>query len=129
MSGRFLLDTNIVIALFAGDPSVEEQLEQAEEVFVPRIVLGELYFGASKSGRAQQNLRRIDEFGFNTAVIASDIDTAREYGVIKSALQEKGQPIPENGIWIAAIARQHDLTLVTRDGHFKEVEHQKIEMW
>ncbi len=96
MSGRFLLDTNIVIALFAEDLSVEEQLEQAEEVFVPSIVLGELYFGACKSGRVQQNLGRIDEFALNTAVLASDADTAREYGVIKSTLQEKGQPIPEN---------------------------------
>lgn len=129
MSGRFLLDTNIVIALFAEDLSVEEQLEQAEEVFVPSIVLGELYFGACKSGRVQQNLGRIDEFALNTAVLASDADTAREYGVIKSTLQEKGQPIPENDIWIAAVARQHDLTLVTRDGHFKEVVHLKIEMW
>ena len=68
-------------------------------------------------------------FLLNTAVLASDADTAREYGVIKSTLQEKGQPIPENDIRIAAIARQHDLTLVTRDGHFKEVVHLKIEMW
>ncbi|GAH34045.1 unnamed protein product [marine sediment metagenome] len=129
MSGRFLLDTNIVIALFAGDLSVEAQLEGAAEVFVPSIVLGELYFGARKSGRARQNVSRIDEFALNTAVLASDTDTAREYGIIKSALQEKGQPIPENDVWIAAIARQYDLTLVTRDGHFKEVEHLKIEMW
>jgi len=45
MSGRFLLDTSIVIALFADDLSVQEHLRKAEEVFVPSIVLGELYFG------------------------------------------------------------------------------------
>lgn len=54
MSGRFLLDTNVVIALFAGDAAVQQHLEQAEEVFVPGIVLGELYFicrcGLRRSG-------------------------------------------------------------------------------
>jgi tRNA(fMet)-specific endonuclease VapC len=42
MSGRFLLDTNIIIALFAGEDDIQEHLKQAEEVFVPCIVLGEL---------------------------------------------------------------------------------------
>jgi len=129
MSGRFLLDTSIVIALFAEDTSVEEHLKEAEEVFIPSIVLGELYFGVRKSGRIRQNLKRIDELAISSAVLACDLGTAREYGEIKGALQEKGRPIPENDIWIAAIARQHGLTLVTRDEHFKEVEHLNIEVW
>ena len=62
MSGRNLLDTNIVIALFAQDSAVVEHLDEAEEVFIPSIVLGELYFGARKSGRVKENLARIDEF-------------------------------------------------------------------
>jgi tRNA(fMet)-specific endonuclease VapC len=44
-------------------------------------------------------------------------------------LREKGQPIPENDIWIAAIAQQHDLTLVTKDAHFNVIDHLKIEKW
>jgi tRNA(fMet)-specific endonuclease VapC len=37
--------------------------------------------------------------------------------------------VPENDIWIAALALQHDLTLATRDIHFEAVEGLKIEMW
>jgi len=44
-------------------------------------------------------------------------------------LRKKGRPIPENDIWIAAIAFQHDLTLVSRDEHFEEVEDLKLEKW
>jgi tRNA(fMet)-specific endonuclease VapC len=40
-----------------------------------------------------------------------------------------GQPIPENDIWIAALARQHELTLVTRDKHFADVESLVVEAW
>jgi tRNA(fMet)-specific endonuclease VapC len=43
------------------------------------------------------------------------------YGQIKAELESKGRPIPDNDMWIAAIARQHNLTLVTRDAHFLQV--------
>jgi hypothetical protein len=44
MNGRLLLDTNIVIALFAGEPAVQEHLEQAEEGLA--ISNGETYDNA-----------------------------------------------------------------------------------
>ena len=129
MSGRNLLDTNIVIALFAQDAAVVEHLDEAEEVFIPSIVLGELYFGARKSRRVKENLARIDEFAFSNVVLGCDTETARYYGEIKNALREKGRPIPENDVWVAAIALQYDLTLISRDAHFGEIDHLKVESW
>lgn len=55
-TGRLLLDTNIVIALFAGEVAVQQRLTESGEVFVPSIVLGELYYGARKSTRVTENL-------------------------------------------------------------------------
>ncbi len=49
MNGRVLLDTNIIIGIFANDLSVINSLAKANEVFVPSIALGELYYGAQKS--------------------------------------------------------------------------------
>ena len=72
MPGKILLDTNIVIALFAGEASVQQQLSTASEVFIPSIVLGELYYGAHKSARAEKNIARIDEFAaYNTASLCN----------------------------------------------------------
>ena len=129
MSGRCLLDTNIVIDLFAGLPGVRDGLREAEEVFVPCIVLGELYYGAQRSAHVEENVARIDEFAGRNAVLACDAETARRYGELKNGLREKGRPIPENDIWIAAIALQNELTLVARDAHFGEVEDLKVEAW
>ena len=53
MSGRFLLDSNIVIAFLAGDASVHDRLAQADELFTSSIVMGELYFGVLRSGRGK----------------------------------------------------------------------------
>ena len=124
-----LLDTNIVIALFASDANVQAQLEGAGEVFIPAIVFGELYYGARKSGRVGANVRRVDELLAVSAVLDCDAETAQFYAIIKNGLRVKGKPIPENDIWIAALALQHDLTLVTRDAHFAEVADLIIARW
>ena len=129
MSGKFLLDTNVIIALFAKEPVVHERLSNADEVFVPCIALGEMFFGAYKSLRIKENLARINEFVLNSTVLACDTDTAKKYGDIKNQLKEKGQPLPENDIWIAAVAQQYDLTLITRDIHFHIIENLKVESW
>ena len=129
MSGKFLLDTTILIAIFAGDANVQQHLSQSNEIFVPVVALGELYYGAGKSTRIEVNSRRIDEFAFNCTLLDCDLDTARQYGQIKTNLRVKGRPIPENDIWIAAVARQHGLTVVSRDKHFAEVDALPLEMW
>lgn len=129
MTGKVLLDTNVVIALFMGETSIQQQLSVTSEVSVPTIVLGELYYGAHKSVRTENNTARIDEFTANNAVLWCDTATAQHYGIIKNQLRTKGKPIPENDIWIAAIAKQYQLTLVTRDNHFQYVDGLTREQW
>ena len=84
MSGRYLLDANIVIALFADEVTVKDKLAKADEVFVPSIVIGELHFGARKSGRVKENLARIDELAADSVILGCDTDTARRYGKVKT---------------------------------------------
>ena len=129
MNGRFLLDTNIIIALFAGEVSVLDKIRQAAEVFLPNIVFGELYFGACKSIRVQENLARINQLAQTISILLCDLDTSRMYGEIKSALRAKGRPIPDNDIWIAALAKQRGFMLVTRDSHFEEIDGLEVEVW
>jgi tRNA(fMet)-specific endonuclease VapC len=129
MPGSVLLDTNIVIALFAGDAAVRNHLAQNLQVFLSSTVLGELYYGALKSRRISENVARIDELASSINVLPCDAVTARHYGEIKETLRSHGQPIPENDIWVAAVARQHGLALVTRDEHFKFIQALSLEQW
>jgi tRNA(fMet)-specific endonuclease VapC len=129
MGGDYLLDTNIVIALFAGEASVLQGLTKAERICIPSIVIGELYYGAHRSGQRDANLARIDQFVAGNVVLNCDAETARYYGVIKDALHRKGCPVPENDLWIAALARQHQLTLITRNTHFVYISDLPLESW
>jgi tRNA(fMet)-specific endonuclease VapC len=121
MNGKYLLDTNIVISLLRKDIKIVEKIEEVDEAYIPVTVIGELYFGAFKSKKVEENLQNISNLMENIPVLANSVGTARIYGEIKNQLKGKGTPIPENDIWIAAIAKQYDLTVMTNDIHFKEV--------
>ena len=129
MNGDRLVDTNIVIALFNEETTVERAFDGARVVSVPSIVLGELYYGAFRSVRVGDNLQRNQDFQRASEVLFTDEQTGIVYGRVKAELRAAGTPLPDNDIWIAALARQHDLTLVTRDAHFDAVNALRTERW
>ncbi len=123
---KCLLDTSVIIFAFKSNPEVINQLHKFSEIFVPSIAAGELYYGAYRSANVQRHLDQTNQFLQEYTIVSPDITTGDLYGSIKSALKNKGKPIPENDIWIAAIAIQFNLPLFTADKHFKEID--KIEL-
>lgn len=121
MNGRYLLDTNIVIGLLENEPGLTQAVAAAPIVFLSAVVVGELYFGAAKSGRSAANRKRLEQFLDGRVVLPCDLRAGVDYGLLKHALRVKGTPLPENDVWIAAIALSHSVTLVTRDHHFSAV--------
>ena len=91
--------------------------------------MGELHYGARKSAQTEKNLERLEALASEAAILPCDAETSCWYGIVQDSLRRVGKPIPENDIWIAAIALQHGLTLATRDNHFQAVENLKVEMW
>ncbi|WP_207641568.1 type II toxin-antitoxin system VapC family toxin [Syntrophomonas palmitatica] len=123
------MDTNIIIHLLNGEQQIIEKISSASEVFISSIVVGELYYGAYKSRKQKQNIERLNELVKALPVLPCDTDVALEYGVIKAQLLGKGKPIPENDIWIAAIAKKHNLILVSRDEHMGYLDEIITERW
>ncbi|MBI5359454.1 MAG: PIN domain-containing protein [Planctomycetes bacterium] len=71
----------------------------------------------------------MDEFVNNNAILLCNADTAKIYGDIKVKLKTKGRMLPENDIWISAIAEQYALILATRDAHFHQIVNLEVEIW
>ncbi|MES2702906.1 MAG: type II toxin-antitoxin system VapC family toxin [Bacteroidota bacterium] len=120
---KCLLDTSVIIDVFRNNNTVAARLDAMDEVYVPVEVIGELYYGAYRSADPLKHISRIRFFLLSCKVLSPDSSTSDTYGEIKSALMGKGKPIPENDIWIAALARQHNLPVFTADKHFSEVDH------
>jgi len=129
MNNVYLLDTNAAIKLLNGDAVVSKIIAEADQIYVPIIVVGELYYGAEHSGQVAENLKKVDEFAIRYQVLFCDLQTAREYGRIMQQLRIKGRPIRQNDVWIAAIAIQHNLTVLTRDAHFNDVDGLAVQGW
>jgi tRNA(fMet)-specific endonuclease VapC len=129
MNGRFLLDTNVIIALLNGEEVVTRRFRMDPEAYLPVIAVGELYYGAHHSARVTANVQRLDELTTMAAVLVCDKLTAQYYGRIKNLLRSKGRPVPDNDLWIAAISQQHGLTLISRDQHFSQIEGLAWETW
>jgi tRNA(fMet)-specific endonuclease VapC len=126
IGNRCLLDTNAIIQVFKNKNNVADLLDKIQEVYVPATVIGELKFGAYYSVNTQKHLDQINEFLTNCITLQIDSFTADPYGIIKANLAKKGKPIPENDIWIAAIAILHNLPLFTNDAHFSEIDTVKL---
>ena len=126
---KFLLDTNAIITLQRENEALKKLLGTATDVFVPVVAVGELYYGAYKSQRVEENRQSVAAFITNRIVLNVDVDTADVYGQVKQGLRAKGRPIPENDIWIAALAIQYDLSLIADDAHFDEVDNLDWRRW
>ena len=127
--GSVLLDTNVVVAYFRGDQALHPHFAGAVPLQLPWVVLGELYYGAQRAQRRQEQLAYIRDLLTYAVVLFPDHDTTATYGQVKGELAQLGKPIPDNDLWIAAMARQHDLPLATRDGHFAQVPRLKTLAW
>lgn len=129
MAGSILPDTNVVIAHLAGEAGVVKKFSEADQIFLSVIVLGELFYGARNSTRAAENIARVEAFAETNFVLNCAAETSRQYGLIKADLRRKGRMIPENDLWIAAMAIQNGLILATRDSHFNEVDGLFVDAW
>lgn len=117
------LDTNVYSGFMRGMPAAVSALRAAREIHLPLIVLGELLAGFAAGTRPRKNREELAQFMASPRVslLEPDERTARHYADIFAALRAAGTPIPTNDLWIAALARQHRVSLLTFDGHFAAV--------
>lgn len=120
---RLLLDTSGYSAFMRGHPEVVAALQEADEVCLNPVVLGELIAGFIRGRRRKKNESELKIFLQSPRVKILDMnsETAVRYAVILNSLWKAGTPIPTNDIWIAATAMQHGLHLLTTDAHYQEV--------
>ena len=129
MPGRALLDTSAAVAFLRGDQVLIERVTRLDEVCTSVVAVGELLYGARHSSNPAANLERVSSFASAMPVFPCDDDTAEVYARVKQDLRAKGRPIPDNDLWIASTAIQHDLVLINQDAHFDQIEGLEGETW
>jgi tRNA(fMet)-specific endonuclease VapC len=117
------IDTCAYSHLMRGDVNLQSCLEEADLLFVPVIVLGEIHAGFEAGTRLTENENRLKSFLELPGVRIQDVtwDIARRYAILVNDLRQKGTPIPTNDLWIAATTLELGARLVTYDAHFKNI--------
>jgi len=123
---RIALDTNIAVEVLNGNQDTIERLQKFDVLYLPITACGELLFGAKNSKKSKTNEKKLKAFIKSCKTLNSNILIAEEYANIRLELKEKGNPIPENDIWIAAICKVNNIPIATRDKHFKNIDGLKI---
>lgn len=120
---RVMLDTSGYSALATGHEQIKRALQEADEVWVSPVVLGELHAGFRRGTRRADNERDLARFLCSPRVAVADVveETAFRYAEILAFLKDAGTPVPTNDIWIAAGAMEHGLRLVTTDAHYRKI--------
>ncbi len=115
-----IVDTNAYSGFMRGNQKAVRALRAAPEIHLPLIVLGELLAGFAAGTRTQKNREELARFMGSPRVhlMCPDNKTASHYADVFVELRRLGAPIPTNDLWIAALARQHRLPLLSFDAHF-----------
>ncbi len=124
-----ILDTNAVSALADGDSALARVLADVARFTLPVIVIGEFRFGMARSRHRPRYEQWLASLVTVSTVADVDLDTAAYYARLRDELRTAGRPIPSNDTWIAALAVQHGLPVVSRDEHFDQVDQVRRIQW
>jgi len=120
---RIAIDTNRYTDLCRGEPEVIARVEQAGRVMMPLIVVAELRAGFAVGRRGAENESVLQRFLAEPGVevLYAGAATTHHYAGLYAQLRRQGTPVPTNDLWIAALAIEHQLALLTRDQHFVSI--------
>ena len=116
-----ILDTNALSDYADGNQDLLRHLRTSRMHSIPTIVLGEYRFGLLSSHSRIERQKWLDRLENEFEILEITRTTAKMYAIVRHELRELGRPIPENDVWIAALAREHGLSLLSRDVHFDHV--------
>ena len=116
-----IIDTNALSAIADNEPGIHPVMARALVAAIPAIVLGEYVFGIMQSARSSQHQKWLRENLPAFRVLDVTEQTAEYYAGLRLELRRAGTPIPSNDLWIAALCREHNLPVLSRDRHFDRV--------
>jgi predicted nucleic acid-binding protein len=113
-----ILDTNALSAFVDGASEVGAILRRQHRAAIPVVVLGEFRYGIAGSRHRKTYEEWLEAHLRHFDIISITAETTVPYALLRTTLKRLGRPIPANDAWIAALAMQYDLPILSRDEHF-----------
>lgn len=129
---NYLLDTDTCIYWLKGNEDIEEKALKVglSKISISFVTLSELYYGAYKSRRVEQNLANIGILKSKLSLMDSNASICDIFGKLKAMLEKDGKIIDDADLFVAACALDINATLVTNnEKHFKRIKGLKLQNW
>jgi len=124
-----ILDTDALSAFADGDIAVGEILRKQPRAAIPVIVLGEYRYGIAGSRHKALYEQWLASHLTHFDVLAVTVDTTITYAAVRVAVKKLGRPIPANDAWVAALALEYRMPVLSRDAHFDVVPQLQRVSW
>jgi predicted nucleic acid-binding protein len=118
---QLLLDTKTVSDFAESEQAMMKLLAGVERLALPVIVVGEYRLGIAHARNARDYHRWLERLITASSVLDITDETTHHYASIRIQLRQIEKPIPVHDVWIAALGRQLDLPILSRDQHFDVV--------
>lgn len=116
-----ILDTNAISAFADNDRQLLKALPMDRPLYLPVVVIGEYRFGLQSSRERQKREEWLERLVECSNVLEITLATTPFYSKVRNELKSRNVKIPPNDSWIAALALQYQLPVLTRDAHFDQV--------
>lgn len=128
---NYLLDTTAYSELLRGHKKVGEIVRNADDLYIPNVVIAELEYGFRLGTRQPENEKLLTRFVSNKKVhvLLPDNATTSYFVNIAIFAHKKGVQLSSHDIWIAALAEQWDVILVSFDKDFKHLSYENLQLW
>lgn len=124
MALSYIVDTSAYSALNRGEQRLSDYFKSSHGIALPTIVIGELRAGFGVGSKQKQNESLLQRFldAPNVNLITLSDTTTRTFAQIYATLRGAGTPVGTNDMWIAALALEHNLPVLTLDRHFSCID-------
>jgi tRNA(fMet)-specific endonuclease VapC len=129
----YLLNCNHLSAALRKVSPVRERIHQGRKAghrFLSCYpVLCELEVGIQQTPKSEENRRRLAQLLRHVRLWPLDAETCRLYGAVYIELRRQGRALAQVDMMLAALARQHKLTVLTTDRDFEALPDLRVENW
>ena len=119
-----VVDTDVFSYLWQARPEAERfrPVVEGATLALAFTSIGELWYGALKRGWGDRRRNELRTAMSPYAVLPYSRGLAQRWAEVRVALEDGGQPLADNDLWIAATALHYDVALVTNNRqHFERV--------
>ncbi|MGJ3244115.1 MAG: PIN domain-containing protein [Opitutales bacterium] len=116
-----ILDTNALSALAGHDRNLVQLVDNADQAVLPFAAVAEFQYGLLGSTKPEPGLNLLNGLMQILPLLLPDAETIQHFAVLAHRQKQVGRPVPTNDLWIAALAHQHALPVLSRDQHFDAI--------